>query len=130
MKRKIVATKEIKRQVLARQVNSRKKPLVQVNETLSQRGTRYGKFSDHAAITQALKSVVRGDHFSMEDYKSVQVILAKKWMSLPPNMKEALEMTMHKIGRIMNGDHNYADSWHDIVGYNKLVDDKLNGVDI
>jgi hypothetical protein len=130
MKRKIVATKAIKKQVLVRQVNARRKPLVQVNETLSQRGTRYGKFSDHAAITQALKSVIRGESFSVEDYKTVQVILAKKWIELPPNMKEALEMTMHKIGRIMNGDHNYADSWHDIVGYNKLVDDKLNGVDI
>lgn len=103
---------------------------VSVSATLAQRGDRYGKFSTHAAITQALKQVVRGEDFNCEDYWEVQDALRKKWEELPPNMKEALEMTMHKIGRILNGDHTYADSWHDIVGYNKLVDDKLNGVDI
>ena len=35
-------------------------------------------------------------------------------------------MIFHKIGRIVNGDPNYADSWHDIAGYAKLVEDRLN----
>ena len=30
-----------------------------------------------------------------------------------------------KIGRILNGDPNYHDSWHDIVGYSKLTADEL-----
>lgn len=101
-----------------------------VDSTLKQRGSRYGKFSTHAAITQALKQVVRGEDFNGLDYREVQEALKLKWAELPPNMKEALEMTMHKIGRILNGDHTYADSWHDIVGYNELVDKKLNGVDV
>jgi hypothetical protein len=35
-------------------------------------------------------------------------------------------MILHKIARIVNGDSNYADSWHDIGGYAKLVVDELN----
>lgn len=42
---------------------------------------------------------------------------------------EALEMIAHKIGRIINGDPNYADSWHDIAGYAKLVADRLDGIE-
>lgn len=48
-----------------------------------------------------------------------------KWRSLDPDQKEALEMIVHKIGRILNGDPDYADSWHDIAGYAKLVEDRL-----
>jgi hypothetical protein len=40
-------------------------------------------------------------------------------------MREALEMVAHKIGRILNGDPKYHDSWHDIIGYTKLVADRL-----
>ena len=38
---------------------------------------------------------------------------------------EALDMICHKIGRIINGDPDYADSWHDIAGYAQLVADRL-----
>jgi len=34
-------------------------------------------------------------------------------------------MICHKISRIVNGDPNYKDSWHDIIGYAKLIEDKL-----
>jgi hypothetical protein len=34
-------------------------------------------------------------------------------------------MIAHKIGRILNGDPNYADSWIDIAGYAQLVADRL-----
>jgi hypothetical protein len=36
-------------------------------------------------------------------------------------------MIAHKIGRIVNGDPRYADSWVDIAGYAKLVADRLEG---
>jgi hypothetical protein len=39
--------------------------------------------------------------------------------------QEALEMIAHEIGRILNGDPNYADNWHDVGGYSKLVEDRL-----
>jgi len=36
-------------------------------------------------------------------------------------------MIAHKIGRIINGDPDYDDSWVDIAGYAKLVSDRLQG---
>lgn len=83
-----------------------------VNATLVERGSRYGKFADHAAITQQLK---------------VDMRLHPKWGQLEADHKEALEMIAHKIGRILNGDPDYADSWHDIAGYAQLVERRING---
>lgn len=84
-----------------------------IDQTLTERGSRYGAFIDHAAITQELKSVMRN---------------TPNWKRLSPSQKEALEMIAHKVGRILNGDPNYHDSWHDIVGYTKLVADELLGI--
>ena len=85
-----------------------------VAEVLSERGARYGKFSKHAEITQTLKRVMYS---------------TPNWTLLSPAQKEALEMVAHKIGRILNGDPSYADSWVDIAGYSKLVADLCEGVD-
>ena len=85
-----------------------------VTETLTERGNRYGKFKDHAKLSQHLKNVM---------------CCADGWSRLEPDMREALEMIQHKVARILNGDPTYADSWHDIAGYAKLVDDRLNGVE-
>ena len=83
-----------------------------VNETLSQRGSRYGDFASHARITQGIKKVMRE---------------TGNWDKLDPVKKEALEMIAHKVGRILNGDPEYADSWHDIAGYAVLVEEALEG---
>ena len=40
-------------------------------------------------------------------------------------LKESIP-DLEKIARILNGDSNYHDSWHDIIGYAKLVADQLN----
>lgn len=85
-----------------------------IDATLGERGKRYGKFKNHAAITQSLKDVMRG---------------CGKWPDLDYDQIEALEMIAHKIGRILNGDPNYADSWIDIAGYAKLVADRLEGIE-
>lgn len=81
----------------------------EISETLAERGKRYGDFPTHARITQNLK----------------HAMTAGNWGHLAADQKEALEMIAHKIGRILNGDPNYHDSWHDIVGYAKLVADRL-----
>lgn len=83
-----------------------------VDTTLDERGKRYGTFLGHAKITQALKAAM---------------VAAPNWATLDDDMKEALEMIAHKMGRILNGDPMYIDSWHDLVGYAKLVEDRLNG---
>lgn len=81
-----------------------------IDDTLKERGSRYGSFMGHARITQNIKHAVQD---------------SPNWPLLAPDMAECLEMLAHKMGRILNGDPNYHDSWHDIVGYAKLVADRL-----
>lgn len=81
-----------------------------IDTTLAERGNRYGEFDEHARITQNIKA-------AMAD--------SPNWATLPDDMREALEMVAHKAGRILNGDPNYADSWHDIGGYTRLVEKRL-----
>ena len=49
------------------------------------------------------------------------------WKRMASNQREAMDMILHKIGRILNGNANYADSWIDIEGYSKLISDWLKG---
>jgi hypothetical protein len=84
-----------------------------LNALLEERGKRYGEFTGHAEITIKLKS-------------EIGRAIAKKGRSLQPDQLEALHMIAHNIGRILNGDPNYADSWRDIAGYAQLVADRLD----
>lgn len=82
-----------------------------VEDTLAERGKRYGDFSDHAEICQRLKlAMIAGSAW---------------WTRLSDVQKQALEVIADKIARILSGDPNYADNWHDIQGYAKLVEDRL-----
>lgn len=85
-----------------------------LDATLKERGSRYGSFDKHAEITMRLKRQMRA---------------TPKWGYMEDDQMEALDMVAHKIGRILNGDPNYADSWVDIAGYAKLVADRLQGVE-
>lgn len=87
-----------------------------VQKTLAERGSRYGDFTYHAAIAQKLQDVMRdaeiqGDEFGWERLTAVQ--------------KQALTVIADKIARILSGDPNYADNWHDIQGYARLVEERL-----
>ncbi len=86
-----------------------------ITQTLTDRGNRYGPFIGHAEVTQRLKRVMAEE-------------LAKRGKPLADDQWEALEMIAHKIGRIINGDPDYDDSWVDIAGYAKLVSDRLQGI--
>jgi Cft2 family RNA processing exonuclease len=80
--------------------------------TLEERGSRYGNFLLHSKITQEIKDAMKK---------------SPNWNGgLSDDMIEALEMIAHKIGRILNGDPSYADSWHDIAGYATLVEQRLS----
>ena len=83
-----------------------------VEELITERGTRYGKFKDGADIMQSLKDTMRD---------------VDGWNNLTASQKEALDMIQHKIGRILNGDPTYDDSWKDIAGYATLIVNELNG---
>lgn len=83
-----------------------------IHATLTERGSRYGVYTGHAQITQAIKYAMKASPTS-------------KWAELADDQKETLEMIAHKMGRILNGDPNYHDSWHDIVGYATLTADEI-----
>lgn len=84
-----------------------------IDTTLSERGERYGKFEDHAVIAQRLQDVMRNARDG------------QGWHYLAPDQKQALTVIADKIARMLNGDADYRDNWHDIVGYAKLVDDRM-----
>jgi hypothetical protein len=84
-------------------------PKPDIDKTLTERGERYGKFSSHAEISQNIKEAMG----------------ASGWGKLSFSQREALEMTAHKMARIINGDANFIESWRDIVGYCQLVVDEL-----
>jgi hypothetical protein len=83
---------------------------VSVQETLAERGSRYGDFADHAVIAQTLQNIMRG---------------TEGWLRLDDTKKQALSVIADKIARILNGNPNYADNWHDIQGYARLVEERL-----
>jgi hypothetical protein len=78
---------------------------------LKERGKRYGDFEGNALCSQRLKALF---------------FAHKARLDMDADQTEALEMIAHKLGRILNGDHNYADSWRDIAGYAQLVADRLD----
>lgn len=85
--------------------------MTDINQTLTERGNKYGSFVNHAKITQNIKRAM---------------IDSPNWGLLDDDQRESLEMVAHKIGRILNGDKDYIDSWHDIIGYTQLVETRLS----
>ena len=78
----------------------------QIDETLKVRGDSYGDFREMAEFAQTLKAMVINNKMD-----AVQ--------------KEAMEMILLKVARISIGDPNHIDSWHDIGGYAKLVENDM-----
>ena len=81
-----------------------------IEATLLIRGATYGLFEHQARITQDLKQAMQR---------------AQNWPKLQDDMKESLHLIASKIARILNGDPNYVDSWHDIIGYALLIEKRL-----
>ena len=82
----------------------------EVANTLAERGARYGAFTDHAAIAQGLQEVLWE---------------APSWYRLQPDVRQMCVVITDKLARILNGDPDYTDNYHDIQGYAKLVEDRL-----
>ena len=80
-----------------------------IKETLNQRQDQYGSFEDVAMITEQMVDVMRKGYYE----------------NLAYNQKMALYMICSKIARIVNGNPNHKDSWHDIAGYATLIDNEL-----
>lgn len=71
---------------------------------LTERNITHGDFRRSAEISQHLKRVV-----------------TRYSEGLTPVQEETLEMIMHKIARLLNGDPTRIDTWEDIVGYATLA---------
>ena len=81
-----------------------------LNKTLNERGVSYGDFTDNAFVAQQLKDVVR---------------TGRAWIDATSAQREAIDMILSKISRLVTGDPFHKDSWHDIQGYAKLAEDRL-----
>lgn len=87
-----------------------------VNETLEERNSTHGDFTQQAECSQEIKKVV---YFWAR----------KNSTELTQSQRESLEMIAVKISRILNGSPNHADSWHDIAGYATLIVKELEAAD-
>lgn len=100
-----------------------------IDATLAERGSRYGEFLGHAAITQVLKSILHGtlledlqDEKFRADVEAALAPVKEKWPTLRCDVREGWEMVMHKLGRSLNGDAEWSENAHDGAGYLSLVD--------
>ena len=82
-----------------------------IKDTLAERDSVYGSYKTQSSIAQELKMSAK--------------LYAKDWDSMTADKKESIEMILHKIARILNGNPDYHDNWHDIAGYATLVADTL-----
>ena len=82
-----------------------------VNSTLSAREQTHGSFIDNGEVMQELKKTCRS---------------GARYHRLSNPQKEAVDMICHKLGRIVCGNSNFTDHWHDIAGYATLVENILN----
>ena len=85
-----------------------------VDDVLNARGETYGKFIEGAEIMQMTKRLVRN-------------YIAQRGTELAFDQLEAIDMILHKLGRIINGNPDHTDNWVDIAGYATLVADRLKG---
>ena len=85
-----------------------------VDAILNERAENYGKFIDGAEVMQMLKRLVHG-------------YIENRGTQLAFDQRESIDMIVHKLGRIINGNPDHVDSWRDIAGYATLVADRLEG---
>ena len=79
--------------------------MTNVDKLLNEREKTHGKFSDGASVSQMLKQVAR---------------TSANWDKMNDSQRESFDMQASKWGRILTGDHNFADHWADLAGYSTL----------
>ncbi|MEH8108014.1 DUF6378 domain-containing protein [Gallibacterium anatis] len=83
----------------------------EIENILTQRRQTHGRFIDNAITAQTLKATVRN---------------SPNWSTgaLTLTQREAIDMILHKIARLVNGDPHHEDTMIDIVGYAQLMLDE------
>lgn len=82
--------------------------------TLEQRGEKYGPYGEMAGLAQMIKNAMRCARLS-------------NWDDLPAAYRESLDMIATKVARILCGDADNLDTWHDIQGYAALIEHEIRG---
>ncbi len=82
----------------------------EIQALIDERGERYGDFTFHAGVVEAL----------------IQVVMSHPgWNNLLPFHKQAIRVTFDKLARTLNGDPSYIDNVDDILGYWQLVKERM-----
>lgn len=89
-----------------------------VQTITEERGERYGDFRGHATASQSLKQIIED---ALSDNPQFNAMSKSDQFVI----REGLGMIMHKVGRIVNGDPAYDDSWVDIEGYSKITRERV-----
>ena len=76
-----------------------------IDKTLAERATNYGDYAEGSRVGQNILNAIQD---------------SIGWQRLTDDQKESLYMIAHKIRRIVNGNGEHYDSWHDIAGYAQL----------
>lgn len=82
-----------------------------IQDTLNERGERYGEFRDVARLSNDMMRVLH----TAPNYHT----------ALSESQHFALVMITNKMARIVCGDPDYIDNWHDIAGYATLIEQEL-----
>ena len=77
-----------------------------IDKTLDERQNTHGSFPANAACAQALK----------------QLCFKHQRHDLTDVQQEAVHNICQKLSRILTGNPNHADNWHDIAGYATLAE--------
>lgn len=83
-----------------------------LTQMLAERKAAHGDFKEQFTVAQRLKNALP----ELDRLDAVQ--------------REALEMILHKVSRIVTGNANYGDHWDDIAGYATLIANMLRPVGI
>ena len=90
-----------------------------IDDTLVERGAVHGNFKDNASVAQDLKRVIN---------TALNARMMRGQGPIRNIHLEALDLIATKISRILSGDAEYSDHWHDIQGYARLAE-KACGTD-
>lgn len=81
-----------------------------ISDTLTARHNTHGDFHQNAVISQEVKELFRR---------------CPGWSTMSMIQREALDVICLKLSRILSGNSNFADHWHDIAGYATLAENEL-----
>lgn len=81
-----------------------------IRTTLNERAKTHGDYPRTAKTSQCVKCVIHN---------------SPNWGQMFFSQTEAVDMIVHKLARIVNGNPNEPDHWRDIIGYAQLALDDI-----